>query len=391
MKKEAGYLLELCRAHLKGDAVTLREDIDYKKLFSLSSAHNLSALIFCVINTSENKSVVDGDSYKAFQASFFDAVMRYDIQKRIIDETDRLLSENEIKHIFFKGSEIKEYYSVPQARVMGDIDLLLFEEDREKVKRLLSENGYRVENSNGPVYDYEKEQVKIEAHTKIISGRVGNANAEEVMADAVSHAEFDGYRGTLEPDFHFAYLITHLAHHFWFYGAGIRLVFDLAVFQRRFDISIDRVLKKLGEMGLDEFGKVILSVCKKWFGEGVLFTEDTEKTESFLLSYGVFGNSNRNRSAVIERKELEEGKSTSAFSTRIRLLFPPYSKLKDIPYIRFIEGRPYLTPLAWVYRIFYNLKNRGEFVREATKDIGSDESKKEAEQELAYFKEIGLL
>ncbi len=391
MVKEADYLISLCKAHLDGEKVRLDESIDYEKLFSLSTAHNLGALIFCVINTSENKNAVPKEAFDKFKNAFYDAVMLYDMQGRIIEETDRLLSENEIKHLYFKGAELREYYPVPQARVMGDVDLLFNEDDRERVKSLLTENGYRLVNSNGPVYDYEKDGVKIEAHTKIISGKIGNADAGPLMTRAMDYAVFDGMRGKLDINFHFVYLIAHLAHHFWFYGAGIRLVFDLAVFQKRFELDFEKIFSMLSEIKLDGFAKVILSVCKKWFGEGNSYTDDTEDTERFILSYGVFGNSNRNRSAVIERKELEEGRSGSGLLTKLRLLFPPYEKLRDIPYIKFIEGRPYLTPLAWLYRIFYNLKYRKGFVKEATKDIGSDESKKEAQRELAYFKEIGLL
>ena len=390
MRREATYLIELCRAHIDGDSVKLDKNIDYKKLYSLSVSHNLSALIFCVINNSENKDVVPKEVFTEFQQSFYDAVMRYDFQSAAIEETDRILSDSGIRHVYFKGAEIRELYPVPQVRVMGDVDLLLFEEDRDGAKKALTENGYALVNGNGPVYDYEKDGVRLEAHTRIISGKVGSSNAEEVMADAAYHAVFDAKRGRLDRDYHFAYLIAHIAHHFWFYGAGIRLILDLAVIQKNAEINLDRVFETLGEMSLDSFGKVMLSVCFKWFGYGKDFDVDTKSAEHFIMSYGVFGNSNRNRSAVIQRKELEEGKSSSAFSTRLRLLFPPYSKLKDIPYIRFIEGRPYLTPLAWGYRLLYNIKNRREFVKNATKDIGSDESKKQAQEELEFFKEIGL-
>ena len=390
MVREAEYLIGLCKSHINSENVKLDKSIDYEKLFSLSTAHNLAALLFCVINTAENRKVVEPEAFKKFQSAFYDAVMRYDFQKEIISELDGLLCENGIKHIFFKGAQIKEYYPVPQSRVMGDIDLLLFEEDRDAVKKLLCENGYALVNGNGPVYDYEKDGVKIEAHTKIISGKVGSSNAEEVMADAVRHAVFEGCTGALDNSYHFAYLIAHLAHHFWFYGAGIRLVLDLAVMLKSVEIDFDAVFEKLNEMSLEHFGEVILSVCFKWFGEGKDFGCDTAQTEKFLLSYGVFGNSNRNRSAVIERKELEEGKNSSKVITKLRLAFPPYSKLRGIPYIKFIEGKPYLTPFAWIYRFFYNVKNRRDFVKNATKDIGSDETKKQAEEELAFFKEIGL-
>ena len=247
MVREAQYLSQLCKAHINNEKVRLDESIDYEKLFSLSKAHNLSALIFCVINTSENKDAVPDESFKKFQSAFYDAVMRYDFQSDTINEISALLGENGIKHIFFKGAQIREYYPVPQSRVMGDIDLLLFEEDRDAVRVLLCSNGYALVNGNGPVYDYEKNGVKIEAHTRIISGKVGESNVEEVMADAAYHAEFDGFKGTLESSYHFAYLIAHLAHHFWFYGAGIRLILDLAVIQNSIEINYEKVFEKLGD------------------------------------------------------------------------------------------------------------------------------------------------
>lgn len=114
-------------------------------------------------------------------------------------------------------------------------------------------------------------------------------------------------------------------------------------------------------------------------------------TEEFLSSFGAFGNANRNTAAVVERKELENGKKPSKFKTKLRLLFPSYKKMKDLPYIKFINGRPWLVPLAWICRIFYNLKHRRDFVASTVAKIGTAESSEAARRELDYFKEIGLL
>ena len=75
---------------------------------------------------------------------------------------------------------------------------------------------------------------------------------------------------------------------------------------------------------------------------------------------------------------------------RFRLLFPPYERLKEIPYIKFIENRPYLTPLAWIYRFFYNLKNRRSFMLGTVKHLSDNSSYSEAEEELEFLKGIGL-
>ncbi|MBQ9532008.1 MAG: nucleotidyltransferase family protein [Eubacterium sp.] len=391
MNNEKKYLVKLCRDFLNSEKTDLDESIDYSMLFELSNAHNLSAVVFSVIKNAPNKSIVNNEAYKKFEDDFYNAIFRYSFQGSVIEELSSLFEKNEIKHIFFKGAQIRDYYPVSEARVMGDIDILIYPESRDRAKEILVENGYELVNSNGPVYDYKKNGVTVEVHTKIISGKVGSSNAEGCFLDAMEHASFDGYRGKLDNSYHFAYLLTHIAHHFWFYGAGVKLILDLAAFLREENVDMNAVSEKMKEIGLEDFSKVILSVCKKWFDEGEAYTDNIKTTEEFLVSFGAFGNLNRNKAAVVERKELEEGKETSRFMTKLRLAFPPYEKLKNIPYISFIEGRPYLIGAAWIYRFYYNFKNRRNFVKKATKTIGSEQTKDFAKKELDYFEEIGLL
>ena len=391
MIKEAEYFLELLKAYYDKETLALKDNIDYTKLYRIAHNHNLSAIVFCVLNTSENKELVPDGVFKRFEEEFYEALVRYDTQKEIIADADRILSSERIKHVFIKGAELKEYYPVPEARIMGDIDILIPADCRNAARDALVKNGFELINKNGPVYTYVRDGIKLEVHTKIISGKVGNSDAETGFEDAIEHAEYNGCSGRLEPSYHYAYQIAHIAHHFWFYGAGAKLILDLAVTDRQFDIDYDKVLETLKKVRLDDFGKVIISVCSKWFDAGVDYGADTEETERFLLKYGAFGNINRNESAVYQRKALEEGKGKSKTLTRLALLFPSYEKMKNIPYISFIEGKPYLVPLAWVYRIYYNFRNRSKFVTSTAKNIGSDETKSDAEHELAYFKEIGLL
>lgn len=385
------YLIAVLRAYLNNEKIALDDSIDYYKLFEIAKNNNLSAIVFSVIKQAENRNIVPSNAYSTMEESFFDAVFRYESQKQAIAHLDKTLSDAGIKHILFKGAEIKEYYPVPEVRAMGDIDVLIAQDDRDKVKDLLTSNGYNAINTNGPVYDYDINGTRIEMHTKIISGKVGNADAENGFIDAINNAKFDEFCGKLEPNYHFAYLLTHIAHHFWFYGAGAKLILDLAVMQKHYDIDTNAVIAKMDSIGLADFSKIIMTICHKWFGVGQAFDVDTKSTEDFILSYGAFGNTNRNRAVVVQRKELEAGKSNSPFLTRLRLLFPSYEKMKYIPYISFIEGRPYLTPIAWIYRIFYNLKHRRALVKNATSSIGDEKTNELAQSELKYFEEIGLL
>lgn len=391
MKKKENYLVEICNAYLHKQNIHLDESIDYSRLFSVCREHNLLAVAFCIIKNSDNKSIVPDRVYKSFEDGFYETIIKYDAQTNVINILERILNENGIRHIFFKGAEIREYYPVPEARAMGDIDILIDQKSRDAVKSILLSNGFELKNSNGPVYDYVKDGVLIEVHTKIISGKVGNSNAEEGFADAMCNASYNGLSGKLNPSYHLAYMITHIAHHFWFYGAGIKLILDLAVFQNHFNIDYEEAFGLLDKIGLKRFGEVILSLCAKWFEVGSSYTDNTVDTEEFVVSFGAFGNAKRNKAAVVERKELEEGKRPSPLMSRLRLLFPPYSKIKNIPYIHFIENRPWLLPVAWLYRLFYNLKHKRRLVIDANSGLGNDKTTKQAQKELQFFEEIGLL
>ena len=116
---------------------------------------------------------------------------------------------------------------MPESRAMGDIDILIKECDRNKVKKLLTSNGFDCIKQNGPVYNYVKNNVLFEIHTKLI-----NHYDEEPFCNAFDYAVFDGFEGTFDNNFHFAYLIAHTAHHFKFYGAGIKLIVDQALSQK---------------------------------------------------------------------------------------------------------------------------------------------------------------
>ena len=389
MTKEQEFMLCCLRAYFEGKKNNTEVDIDPKAFYEFCNAHNLAPIVFSTVK--DNVALRnDKNAFEAFKTAFYDAIVNYDMQKAVIDELGELLTANKVDHIFFKGSQLKEYFPVPELRLMSDIDVLIRLADREKVKTLFTANGFELTEDNGPVYNYHKGDVLVECHTKIVSGKVGNADAENYFENAVNHAKFDGFCGELEPEYNLLYLLTHIAHHFWFYGAGVKMILDLAVFIKHFSPDIDSVVNKADELNLKLFSQIIFSICYDWFGVGKKYDVKTDDTKEFLLGFGAFGNINRNKAAVVRRKAIEDGHN-SGFMTKLALLFPSYKKMKNIPYIKFIDGRPYLLPFCWIYRIIYNFKNKKGFVKEATSDLASDETRAEAQKEFEYFEEIGLL
>lgn len=391
MNNEYRYLIELTKAYLDNKTIALKSEIDYADLVKLASKHNLLGVIYCVINSAENKEIISTNLMNDMQNKFFDFVYISHMQSQTAELAKDTLSQAGIRHIPFKGIELRNYFPVPESRVMGDIDILIDEKNRNNAKAAMKAAGFTVKNENGPVWDYVKDTVLIEMHTNLLNETIDKKQIIDYFSDAVNKAEFDGLCGKFDDTFHFEYLVAHIAHHFRFYGAGIKLVLDLAVMLKYGSVDLDKAVSDLEAAGLGRFSKEILSICHKWYNQGRKFTDDTETTENFIVSFGAFGIHGRNKSAVVIRKDMEKGKSTSPLLMKLRLIFPPYSKLRMLPYIKFINGRPYLTPLAWIYRIFYNLKNKKDFAINTTIGLSDKDSVSQAQSELNYFEEIGLI
>lgn len=383
MNKEEKFLLELCTSYLD-DSIPESEDVDWKSFYKLAKAHNLIGICHCVFNKNKELSVPNGVR-KLFMDKFFDLVYIYECQSAALKDVESCLTSAEIAYILFKGSVLRNLYPVPESRSMGDIDILINENNRERAKAVLENSGFECYAPNGTVREFKRNNIILEVHTKIIS-----EFGDDAFNDAFENSVFDGFSGELNDDYHFAYLIAHIAHHFKFYGAGLKLILDLAVMLKKRNINLDRVLSILKEIKLDVFAKEILTVCFRWFSVGRDYGNNTAKTEDYLLKCGAFGDLQDNKAAIVVRKNLEDGKSYSSFRTKLRLAFPPYSKLKNIPYIRFIEDRPWLTPYAWIYRFYYNVKNKKQFLKETVEKIDENSSAL-ALEELKYFEEIGLI
>ena len=64
--------------------------------------------------------------------------------------------------------------------------------------------------------------------------------------------------------------------------------------------------------------------------------------------------------------------------------------MRELPYIKFIDGRPYMLPAAWIYRVIYNFINRKNRMMQTAKGLSDKNSENKAKKEFEFFKEIGL-
>ena len=390
MNKEEKLLVSICQSYLNNEKLIIGADIDTKELYRIAKNHNLIGICHCVLSdNSELK--IDESTLSHFKDKFFDLVYIYTCQSNTLDEIRECFSKAGIQFIPFKGSVLREIYPVAESRSMGDIDILIKGCDKKKAKKHLEQAGFRLYASNSNVDEYLRDNILLEVHTRL-TAEFGN----DAFSNAFDNASFSGFEGRLYDNYHFAYLIAHIASHLRYRGAGLGLILDLALMLREKEIDLDTVFDILEGIHLVSFAKVVLSLCNELFGYGERYIDNTDRLAEYFVENGVFGKMKDDKETTVSRlMEFgafdKESKNSSSFLLKLRLAFPPYSTLRKAPYIKFLNGRPWLLPFAWCYRFFYNLKHNRNHVKKTIASVNDEKTLNLAKEEIKFFEEIGLI
>ncbi len=269
------------------------------------------------------------------------------------------LSQNKIPHMPVKGWYVRTLYPVPELRTFGDIDILINKRDREKTDKLFLENGYSLKDNWEPTYSYDKALLRCEVHTELMDSDLGKGKQViSYFSDALSTAEKDVFERLVpRKDLHLIYLVCHLAKHLYSGGAGIRMYMDIALFIKANSSTLDfnKICKDFKKLNLDRFFKTIVLACNQWFQIDLPFEitdinfQSLEALKEYTFGADLFGKI-RDKSIIALRND-ESGSKGSVLKDT---LFPNAQKIEER--YKFIKGRKYLLPFAWIARAFVNLK-----------------------------------
>ena len=301
------------------------------------------------------------------------------------------LSENKIPHMPVKGWYVRTLYLVPELRTFGDIDILINKQDRQKTHEIFTENGYSLKDNWEPTYSYDKGALRCEVHTELMDSDLGKG--EQVItffSDALKTAEKDvSERYSPQKDLHLMYLFCHLAKHLYKGGAGIRMYMDIALFLKANSGTLDfeKIYEDSKKLHLDCFFKTVLLACSEWFQIDLPFEindinpDNLKALKKYTFGSDLFGKT-RDKSIISLRND-EAGTKGSVLKDT---LFPNAKKIEER--YKFIKGRKYLLPLAWVARVFVNLKETPQKLKYVKKVSNADMNSVSEYNE--FISEIGL-
>lgn len=394
MEREYTYLLHLLGAYLREEEPQVWEDVDWVKLVQLTQIHCVTGILGYM--TMSWPICPDEQMKASLRGVCLNTIALFARRAALADVFSQTLSRNGIDHIIMKGFVLREYYPVPELRTFGDIDLVIRPEDRKKSDELLRSLGYQPETDWEPVFSYTKDVEYYEIHSEIMEVNVSEkADYRGYFRDPWRYAEAAGdHRYQFKPEFHFLYLLTHIAKHVTGSGAGIRMYLDVAAFLRRFGTSLDWdwIRQELEKLRFTDFANIVLLMVQEAFGVGSpipLQAVEEETMGSFLkftMDGGVFGRVGRDSGTESLKKQSRGREKISRVGTVARRLFPAAKTIESR--YTYLQDKPWLLPAAWIHRLVKTRDTWQQHTEEAQNILLAD--KEEVRKIQKLYEKLGL-
>lgn len=246
-------------------------------------------------------------AHRQNQRRFEDAVGRF----------ARLMKENGIAYVVFKGLAVARYYPEPFVRTMGDVDFYVPQRDFLRAVAVIEQElQVNIEKEDiDKHYSFDYQGIRFEMHYQIETFGYGkhqryfNLMIDECISKgadnfSITDAKSESNReevSVLPPTEDLIVVFKHWFNHLLVEGVGLRQTTDLAVllvaYRNRIDVA--RLMKVLDGIGYIKAFRAMLAMMKKYFGENwvdsfcVLNSRDEQYADKLMATIMESGNFGR--------------------------------------------------------------------------------------------------
>lgn len=375
MKKSDKYLIELLYASIKEDYYPSNdiEDIDFERILKISSISRVANCVYYGLLKLDKETLDKVPNLDKFKQECLLYGVKEKIQETEIVDIINAFNKENIDILFFKGYVLKYIFPKIDMRVMGDIDFLVEKKDIEKAQKVLENIGFTKDS----ILEFNvevsyKRNIEVELHKKLSTAEL------KYFDDAWKYKEkFLNYSNTytLEPHFHFVFLLSHALQHVKHGGLGLKYPLDFYLYLTKYDLDFNKIKKDLVKNKLDKFTKLILLLCNKWFnlslekyidfiGDFKVDDKVMETFEIFILSGGEYG---VNRNIYSVQKAAQKNK----FKFLLSKIFKPFRYVVKIDHPKWWQYLllPYYYLRYWF--IFFILRGK-QNVKKAKHYVNDD-------------------
>ena len=314
---------ELVKAGLWEKDVQLSRfgNIDYADVYRLADEQSVIGLVTAGFDHVTDVKVPQEDVLQ-FVGSALQIEQCNNSLNDFVAELIEKLRKEDIYAILVKGQGIAQCYERPLWRTSGDVDLLLSDDNYQKAKELLIPLADDVEKEFKKFKHIGmtlKGDYVVELHGTLHSRL--SARIDKAIDDTQNDVFYGGNVRTWQngkcqvflpaPDSDIIFIFTHIIHHFYIEGIGLRQICDwcrlLWTYRNKIDVQL--LEKRLQTMGLVSEWKAFAALAVDYLGmpvEAMLFYSDEKKWSrkakkimEFILEVGNFGHNRQSAGGKI--------------------------------------------------------------------------------------------
>lgn len=329
MDNNCKALFALLRAGLWEQSVRLLpfEPLDFNALYELADEQAVIGLIAAGLEHVEDRKVTKPEAVQ-FLKKVFSLECRNSEINDFIERLVGWLRKAGIYALVVKGQGVAQCYERPQWRAVGDVDLLVDDDNYLRAKEFLAPKATYVS-----VEEVDKKHLgmtidtwTVELHGTLHNGlsRRSDKVIDEIQDDSLWHGNVVMWRnGETDvplpgPDNHILFVFTHILQHFFHGGIGLRQICDwcrlLWAYRERIDKEF--LAHRLRRMGLMSEWRVFASFAVSYLGyqsssmpfyrESGALKRKANRVLELVLKKGSFGkkvdSSYMKKAPVIQRK-----------------------------------------------------------------------------------------
>lgn len=356
MLKEKDFLIQVLADYLNKKVTAVPDDLDWHVLVKISREQKLSGILYhqcksCIVRSDLPKEAIINWRQGYLYNSFL-----YVTRLALLRKIDKEFHKENIAYVIFKGTEVAAFYPVPAQRTMGDLDLLVHPEDKQRAFEVLTRLGFKMKLQTSDEWITEKNEMVIELHHKLIYAHSVELEIIQAWGDRVweyTIVQNNKMQRKLNLTYHLVYMLLHLRKHLLENGVAFRQFMDVAVLASQPGINWRQAEIWLNELNLTKFSQTCFAFCERWFDTTIQIGR-IELKEDFYNDYtekifvgGMFGSNDPDiKDNTIFNKMHYDNSSDSGTSMFLRHAFLPYKEMCDLPYCSFLKGKPYLLPVA---------------------------------------------
>lgn len=365
MQKEKDFFIQVLEDHLNKKTTATPDELNWQVLETIGRAQQLSGIIYHQCKNSIARSGLPAEAKKRWRLGYLYNSFLYAKRLALLDKIEAEFQKEHIVYLIFKGTEVALFYPVPGQRTMGDLDLLVHPEDKQRAFKVLTRLGFKMIFQSSGEWIGAKDEIVIELHHRLIYAHSVELDIIQAWGDRVweyAAEQKNKMQRKLDLTYHLVYILLHLRKHLLENGVAFRQFMDVAVLASQPDINWKQAENWLKELNLTKFSQTCFAFCERWFGvtiqtDKIKLNEDfyNDFTEKIFVG-GMFGSNDQdNKDNAVFNKMHYDKSSDSGTSVFLRHAFLSYEEMCDLPYCSFLKGKPYLLPAAWCWRVVYKI------------------------------------